>query len=35
MPAVYSLAFSKDGKLLAAGALTIPGEVRLWRVKEE
>jgi WD40 repeat protein len=35
MPAVYSLAFSKDGKLLAAGALTVPGEVRLWRVKEE
>jgi Tol biopolymer transport system component len=35
MPAVYSLAFSKDGKLLAAGALTNPGEVRLWRVKEK
>jgi hypothetical protein len=35
MPAVYSLAFSKDGKLLAAGALTVPGEVRLWRVEEK
>jgi hypothetical protein len=35
MPPVYSLAFSKDGKLLSAGGLTIPGEVRLWRVKEE
>jgi len=34
MPAVYSLAFSKDGKLLAAGALTVPGEVRLWRVEK-
>jgi WD40 repeat protein len=35
MPAVYSVAFSKDGKLLAAGALTVPGEVRLWRVEEK
>jgi WD40 repeat protein len=35
MPAVYSLAFSNDGKLLAAGALTVPGEVRLWRVEEK
>jgi WD40 repeat protein len=35
MPAVYSLAFSKDGKLLAAGALTVPGEVRLWRVEQK
>jgi WD40 repeat protein len=35
MPAGYSLAFSKDGKLLAAGALTVPGEVWPWRVEEK
>jgi WD40 repeat protein len=35
IPAGYWLACSKDGKLLTAGALTVPGEVRLWRVKEK
>ncbi len=35
MSGAYSLAFSGDGNQLVAGALTVPGEVRLWRVRKK